>query len=295
MRVILAGGSGFLGRALRPRLEADGHTVQILTRHPRRGVAEDVGWQPDGSAGDWAAALEGAGAVVNLAGANLAGARWSATRKRVLADSRQLATGSLVAAIREVRHRPALISGSAVGYYGPCGDEVVSEDMPPGRDFLARLCDEWEQAALAVAEVTRVAVLRTGLVLDRRGGALARMLLPFRLGVGGRLGSGRQYWPWIHIDDWVGMVAWIVASPRADGPFNVTAPHPVTNAQFTQALGHALRRPTVLPVPSLALHLALGELANVLLTGQRAMPTRALEMGYRFRHPDVEPALADLL
>ncbi|MGE3275860.1 MAG: TIGR01777 family oxidoreductase [Vicinamibacterales bacterium] len=295
MRIVLAGGSGFLGQALASRLREDGHTVEVLTRHPRAGVATDVGWDPDGSAGDWAAALDGAHAVVNLAGANLAGGRWTDERKRVLLESRLRSTRSLVAAIRTVTHRPALISASAVGYYGPRGAEPVPESDQPGDDFLATLCARWEAAARAAEDVTRVALLRTGLVLDPREGALAKMLLPFRLGVGGRLGPGDQYWPWIHIADWVGLAAWIIREAGAAGPFNLTAPEPVTNTRFTGALGKALHRPTLFPVPAVALRLALGEMSTVLLTGQRAVPEHAMALGYRFRFSDVDTALADLL
>ncbi|MGE0041476.1 MAG: TIGR01777 family oxidoreductase [Vicinamibacterales bacterium] len=295
MRVILAGGSGFLGRALGARLSADGHTVQVLTRHPRPGVATDLGWRADGSGGDWVAALDGADAVVNLAGAGIADKRWTAARKQALLESRLQPTASLVAAIRQARMPPVLVSSSAVGYYGPRGDERIPEDTPPADDFLARLCREWEAAALQAAGVTRVALLRTGLVLDPRGGALGSMLLPFKLGVGGRLGSGEQYWPWIHIADWLEMTTWIIGEARAAGPFNLTAPEPVTNARFTRALGQALHRPAVLPAPTFALRLALGEFARFLVTGQRAVPDHAESLGFEFRFRDVEGALGDLL
>ena len=295
MRVILAGGSGFLGQALAGRLRTEGHTVQVLTRTPRPDVTTDIGWDPTGEPGPWSAALDGAGAVVNLAGQSLADGRWTDARKQALVDSRLQPTRSLVAAIRSVATPPVLISASAVGYYGARGDEPVTEDAPPGDDYLSRLGVQWESAASAASATTRVAIVRTGLVLHPDGGALKSMLLPFRLGLGGRLGSGRQYWPWIHLDDWIALVVWLVGEPRADGPFNLTAPVPVTNAAFTRALGRVLRRPTLLPAPSFALKLVLGEFAEFLVTGQRAVPARAEALGFQFRFRELEPALRDLL
>ena len=296
MQVILAGGSGFLGRALHQRLRRDRHAVAVLTRRPRTGVPEDLAWIPDGSAGSWAHALNGADAVVNLAGEGIADRRWTAERKRALRDSRLLATRSLVAAMRQVERPPrVLINASGIGYYGARGDEVVTEATPPGVDFLAQLCVDWESEAHAAAELARVVVIRNGLVLHTSGGALAKMLLPFRLGLGGPLGSGTQYFPWIHLDDWLDLVMWLMADQRASGPFNGTAPNPVTNADFTRALGHALSRPAVIPVPGFGLRIALGELASSLLSGQRAVPGRALEMGFEFRYPEIESALANLL
>lgn len=296
MQIAIAGGSGFLGGALRRRLIHDGHQVRILTRAPRPGRTDQIAWQPDGTAGEWVHALEGIDALVNLAGAGVADKRWTESRKELLTSSRVQPTGSLVHAIAQL-HRPpdVLLNASAVGYYGARGDARVTEDTPPGRDFLAQLAVAWEAAAAPAAARTRVALLRTGLVLHPSGGALASMLLPFRLGVGGRVGSGDQYWPWIHLDDWVSLTAWLLATPSAHGPFNLTAPEPVTNARFTRALGAALNRPTIIPVPAAALNLALGELAMVLLTGQRAVPARATELGFTFRYATVEQALTQLV
>lgn len=301
MRVVVAGGSGFLGSALTGALVRDGHEVVVLTRRavasPGAGVRH-VTWAPDGAAGAWADTVSGAGAVINLAGDSIADGRWTASRKARLLDSRVRATRSLAAAIAGASPAPPVfVSGSAVGYYGACGDEIVTESHPPGADFLATVCVRWEQEAmLAASAATRVVCLRTGLVLDARGGALARMLLPFRLGVGGRLGSGRQYMPWIHTDDWVDLVRHLLVAGDAAGPVNATAPAPATNAEFTRVLGRVLRRPAFLPAPAFALRLALGEMAEgLLLSGQRAVPARAQQQGHRFAYADLDAALRHIL
>jgi uncharacterized protein len=296
VRIIVAGGSGFLGRALQERLGEAGHTVLTLTRRPTSGDSTQIQWQPDGTAGPWTNALSGADAVVNLGGEGIADARWSAARKKALRESRLFSTKSLVAAMQRVSNPPPVfVSASGIGYYGDRGDEIVTEGTPAGSDFLANLCVEWEREAEQASTLARVAILRSGLVLHPSGGALARMLLPFRLGLGGRLGSGRQYLPWIHLDDWTRLAEWSLTTSAARGAFNVTAPAPATNAQFTRALGQALNRPTVIPVPAFALRLALGELADTLLTGQRAIPARAQQLGFTFRFPEIEAALRDLL
>lgn len=294
MQVILAGGSGFLGRALQRSLEHDGHHVRILTRRPRH--PHHIAWQPDGTVGTWAEALSRTDVLVNLAGANLAGGRWTAVRRRLLRDSRLLATRSLVRALHAASPRPrAFLSASAVGYYGDTGDARVTESSPPGSGFLASLCVEWEREAADAAALTRVVRMRSGVVLHPSGGALRTMLLPFRLGLGGRLGSGRQYFSWIHLEDWIALVRWLADTEQASGAFNLTAPHPVSNAEFTRALARTLRRPAVLALPALALRAAFGDLASTLLTGQRVVPDRALSMGFRFRFPDIDSALQDLL
>lgn len=292
MRIVIAGGSGFLGRALRQRLTGDGHEVQILTRRPRPDRVDQLPWLPDGTAGPWAQALSGAGAVVNLAGEGIADKRWSAARKRALLASRVDATTSLVAALGAVPvPPPVFVSASAVGYYGPTGDDPITEDAPAGHDFLGEMAAAWEAAAAPAAAYGRVVLLRTGLVMGA-GGALAKMLPAFKLGVGGRLGSGRQWMPWIHLDDWTALTATLLTDDRASGPFNLSAPEPVTNADFTRALGRALGRPTIIPVPAFALSLALGELSTVLLTGQRAVPAKALALGFGFRYPRIDDGLA---
>ena len=291
MHVVIAGGSGFLGRALTATLEREGHRVSVLTRRARPGHPEDIAWTPNGQSGPWARALAGVDAVVNLAGEGIADKRWTAARKQALVQSRLDATTSLVQAIRDLpAPRPAFISGSGVGYYGPTGDARITEAAPAGHDFVATMAAQWEAAAAPAEAFTRVVLLRTGLVLGKEG-ALAKMLLPFRLGVGGRLGPGTQWMPWISVDDWVGLTVRLITDDTARGAFNLSAPAPVTNAEFTRTLGTVLRRPTVFAVPGFALTLALGELSDVLLTGQRAMPDKAQALGYTFRHPTLEPAL----
>ena len=298
MRVVVTGGTGFLGTALVDALTARGDQVTVLTRKGRgRSRVTEVEWTPDGNTGGWATALDGADAVVHLAGESLDAHRWTPARKAAIVESRVASTRSVLAALHQATDRPrVLVSSSAVGYYGPHGDEVVTEDAAPGRDFLARLCVDWErEAQRAEADGVRVLMLRSGLILARDGGALARMLLPFRLGIGGPLGSGRQYWPWIHRDDWVSLVALLLSHPSASGPFNLTAPTPVTNREFTRVLGRVLHRPAFLPVPAFALRLALGEMADVVLTGQRAVPARAQGLGYSFRYDALGPALKSAL
>lgn len=302
MKIVIAGGSGFLGSALTQTLAAKGHAVTILTRqHPPRPSAQprvaSVSWTPNGSTGPWASTIHGADAVINLAGESIAAKRWSAAQKQKLRDSRLLSTRSLTTAVREAARPPAaFVSGSAVGYYGDRGDETLTETSPPGTDFLAGLATEWEAAATDVAHVTRVALIRTGIVLDRHGGALPKMLPPFQMFVGGPLGSGRQYMPWIHKEDWVRLVAWTMTHEGARGPLNATSPAPVTNAEFSQALGRALKRPSLLPAPAFALRIALGEMADaLLLSSQRALPVRATDLGFSFRYTNIDDALANVL
>jgi uncharacterized protein len=298
MKIVIAGGTGFLGRPLARALAADGREVVILTRRPSAPPATPearfVTWRPEGKGGAWAAEIDGAGAVVNLAGESIAARRWSSTQKQRILDSRVQATRSLAEAVRSAARPPlAFVSGSAVGYYGPLGDEIVTEATPAGSDFLAGVCAKWEsEAAQAAGTATRVACMRTGLVIERDGGALPRMLLPFRLGAGGPLGSGRQYMPWIHRDDWVALVRWAIDTPAAGGPINATAPRPVTNREFSRALGRALHRPAFMPAPAFALRLALGEMADaLLLSGQRAVPAKAEHLGFRFRYTLLDEAL----
>lgn len=299
MKIVLAGATGFLGRPLTAALAADGHELVGLTRKPRaRAGVREVAWLPDGTAGPWAVEVDGADVVVNLAGESIAEGRWTDERKRALRDSRLRSTGSLVAAIDRAARRPALLlSSSAVGYYGPRGDERVDETTPPGDDFLAHLSVEWERAGLAAAgHGTRVVLLRTGLVLESDGGALAAMLTPFKLGVGGPLGNGRQYWPWIHRHDWIALVRFVIARPDAEGAVNATAPEPVTNEVFSKTLARVLGRPSLFKAPAFALRLAMGEMADaLLLKGQRVVPAKAVAMGFEFRYRELEPALRDIL
>jgi uncharacterized protein len=292
MKVVLAGGSGFLGTALRAALLADGHVVANLTRRATPAAPDDRTWNPDGTSGGWARVLEDVDAVVNLAGTGIADGRWNPARKAAILTSRLLATKSVVAAIAQASSPPrVLVNASAIGYYGPRGDEIVTEATPPGRDFLSDVCMQWEREAEQASTYARVALVRTGLVLHPEGGALARMLLPFKLGGGGPIGTGNQYMPWIHRDDWVDMVRWLISEPGARGAFNASAPEPVTNAEFAQTLGRVLHRPAVVPVPAFGLKLLFGEMADLLLTGQRAVPARAIEMGFGFRFLTLESAL----
>jgi len=303
MRIVIAGGTGFLGSPLAEMYAEDGHDVRLLTRglaagesrhEPGTGVPgiSRVGWKPDGRSGPWAAAISGADAVINLAGASIGDKRWSPQRKAELRDSRLLATRSLATAIAEAPVAPRLfISGSAVGFYGPSSDEPKTESSPAGGDFLAHLCEDWEaEARKGAREGTRLAIIRTGVVLEKSGGALARMILPFRLFAGGPMGSGRQYLSWIHRLDWIEIVRWIVQTPEAEGLFNLTAPHPVTNREFARMLGRALKRPALLPAPGFALKIVLGEFANSVLTGQRVLPAHAQALGYHFRYPELDIA-----
>ena len=291
MKVVVAGGTGLLGSALVGALTRAGHTVTVLARTPK--AVGQVAWTPDGTTGAWAAVVDGADAVVNLAGESIAGSRWTDDRKAAIDNSRIHATRSLANAIKSAARPPSVfLSGSAVGYYGPRGDEIVTEDTAAGTDFLATVCNQWEWEAQQVPDATRVVLLRTGLVLDGAGGALPQIVKPFRMMVGGPVGSGRQYWSWIHIDDWVGIALRALESSRLSGPINVTAPHPVTNAEFAHMVGLVLKVPSMVHTPGFVLRAMLGEMADaLLLTGQRALPRKAHWDGYAFRFPDLKPAL----
>ena len=297
MNIVIAGGTGFLGRPLTESFVRSGHDVIVLSRGSGSiaAGARAVTWNPNGDSGSWAAAIDGADAVVNLAGESIAGQRWTAAHKRRILDSRVHATRSLAAAIRAAVAPPSvLVNGSAVGYYGPLGDQPVTEDHPAGSDFLAQVCRQWEEEASRAASArTRVTCVRTGIVLEKDGGALPQMLPPFRFGAGGPVGSGRQYWPWIHRDDWVALVQWAIAAPAAAGALNATAPRPVTNREFASALGRAMHRPAVMPAPAFALRLLLGDMADaLLLSGQNAVPAKATRAGFTFTYPRVDEALA---
>jgi uncharacterized protein (TIGR01777 family) len=300
MQIVIAGGSGFLGRPLTRELMAKGHAVTVLTRGASR---EDRGvryitWNPEDGEGAWRTTLDGVDAVINLAGAGIADERWTDARKQELRKSRVDATRALVAAIRGAQVRPRVfVSGSAVGYYGPQPEDgpPLDEHAPPGTDFLARLTADWEaEAHAASAPGCRVAIVRTGVVLARDGGALQKLLPPFRFFVGGPIGSGRQVLSWIHRNDWVELVVWLLRHDDAAGAFNATSPHPVTNREFSEALGAALGRPSWLPVPGAALKIALGEMAGpMLLAGQRVVPRRALDAGFSFQFTEIGAAMRD--
>lgn len=283
-----------MGRKLARQLESDGHAISVLTRRPAGG--RDITWNPDGSAGALPRELDGKDVVVNLAGEGVADGRWTAGRKTAIRMSRLLATRTLVRAIGQCERPPGVfVSASAVGYYGPHGKEPITEASPPGSDFLARLCVEWEQEArVAESPSTRLVIVRTGLPLANDGGALGRMLWPFKLGLGATLGPGDQFMPWIHVDDWTAMVSWLIQNDRAIGAFNATAPAPVTNRTFTRTLGRVLRRPAVWHAPAFALQAALGEMATILLTGHCVLPASAEQLGFRFTYRTLEPALRSL-
>ena len=294
MPIVIAGGTGFLGRALVRTLRADGHQVRVLTRQPRH--ADDVAWSPGAlDARAWTTVVDGADAVINLAGESIAGKRWNAARKQAIRDSRLQATGALVLAIADAKQPPPVfISASAIGFYGTRGDERLTEDSSLGSGFLADVCRDWERIAMEVATRSRVVRVRTGIVLGRGGGALPPMALPFRLLVGGPVGGGQQYMSWIHVDDWVAMVRWALATNAVSGAINLTAPAPVTNAEFAHALGRALHRPSFMRTPAFALRLLLGEeMAEALvLGGQCVLPARAEAMGFVFKYPRLNAALA---
>ncbi len=292
MNIVLAGATGFLGTPLIRWLKNDGHRVTVLTRTPRH--PGEVRWDPYGSPASWVHVLKDADAVINLAGAPIS-KRWTAAHKRDMLVSRIRSTRTLVEAMKSVPRMPAtLINASAVGIYGARGDELITEDSPPGSGFLASLVREWEEEALAARPRTRVVLLRTGIALDKDGGALPQMALPFRFFVGGQIASGRQYFSWIHRDDWVAMVGWALMTSGVAGPLNVTAPNPVTNRDLSRTLGRVLKRPALLPVPAIALRLVVGEMAGELVTGQRVLPEKARSLGFAFRYPLLEAALREI-
>jgi uncharacterized protein (TIGR01777 family) len=303
MRVLITGATGTIGLALADALSARGDQVVALSRDPERGQrvlgegAEVHPWPEPESAPPPAEALAGADAVVNLLGEPVA-QRWSDTAKQRIRESRVRGTRMLVAGLTAVPEdaRPrALISQSATGYYGPSGDAPLDEEASPGDDFLAELTVAWEGEAASVGSPIRVVCTRTGVVLSPGGGALAKMLPFFKLGIGGPVAGGQQYVPWIHLDDVVGGFLHCVDHDHASGPVNLTAPNPVTNAELSRALGRALGRPAVLPVPGAALKLLYGEMAEMVTTGQRAIPAKLGQLGYTFRHPEIEAALKDVL
>jgi uncharacterized protein (TIGR01777 family) len=301
MRILISGGSGLVGHALAGQLIGSGHRVVITSRDPARvkglpGGAKVEAWD----AGSWqqlVPLIDGADAVVHLVGENLAAGRWTKRRKQRLRDSRIDSSRAVARAIADAKSPPGvLVQASAVGYYGPCGEAEIDEEASAGDDFLAGLCRDWEDASAEVEDLgVRRPVLRTGPVLSAKGGALPRMLLPFRLFIGGPVGSGQQWFPWIHLEDEVGAICFLLEHGLATGPFNLTAPHPLTNGDFSRMLGKVLRRPSVMPVPGAALRLAFGEMGELLLTGQRAVPKKLLEAGYEFHYPEAEAALREIL
>ena len=299
MNVTITGASGLIGARLIAALRDRGDTITVLSRDPGKAQAAlgvpAVGWDPV-SAPAPAEALAGRDGVIHLAGAPVA-QRWNAASKEDIRASREVGTHNLVAGLKTAEPRPGvLVSASAVGFYGKHGDERVDEQAPAGGDFLASVCVAWEREALAAADLgLRVVLMRTGVVLDPAGGALKTMLPPFRAGVGGPVAGGAQYMPWIHVDDVVGMYLAALDDASWSGAVNVTAPEPATNRDFSKALGRALHRPAVAPVPAFALRLLYGDMAEIVTEGQRAVPARAQELGYAFRRPQLDDALAAAL
>ncbi|MBI5247044.1 MAG: TIGR01777 family protein [Elusimicrobia bacterium] len=302
MRVAITGGTGFIGTALTSALLERGDKVTLVTRAP---VVAQQSWDGRIDArlwngrdpGPWVMAINGADAVINLAGESVAGGRWSAARKLALIKSRIDSTRAVVKALEAATERPPVfVCASAVGYYGGTSKGDCPEGAPQGSDFLAALCGQWEREAAAADKLeVRTVMARIGVVLGKTGGAFAKMLMPFKLGLGGPLGSGRQPFPWIHLDDAVGAILRSIDDVKLAGPVNVVAPEPATSAKFAKAFGRALHRPAFLPAPAFALRFALGEMSTLLLDGQKAVPKKLLDAGYAFRHPALDGALASLL
>jgi uncharacterized protein len=296
MRLVIAGATGFIGSALTERLLERGHSLCLLTRKapPDADTARKMWryWTP-GTSGEWQAMIDGADGIINLAGEPIAGKHWTGPQKREILSSRTDVTRSIVEAIAKANRKPPiLINGSAVGYYGPRGDEIVTEQTHAGGDFLASVCRAWEDEAKNAEKLgVRVVRLRTGIVLGRDGGALRKMIPPFRFFLGGPLGSGTQWMSWIHLEDEIGLIVHLLEKPQAQGPVNATAPNPVRMKDFAETLGKVMRRPAWAPVPSFALRLLLGEMAEMLLTGQRAVPAAAEALGYHFRYGNLHDAL----
>lgn len=298
MRILVTGGTGFIGERLCQRLASQGHKLSVLTRNSsraRRRLGQlDINtfstldeWTPD----------IGFDAIINLAGEPIMAKRWTEDRKRILWESRVTLTEKLVERIANVEHKPSvLISGSAVGIYGDQGDELLDEASQTRDEFGHQLCKAWEDAAIrAEKSGTRVCLLRTGLVVGKHGGFLERMLLPFKLGLGGKIGDGRQWMSWIHIDDHIALTEHLLTSGELKGPFNATAPNPVTNAEFSRTLANCLNRPALLHIPAWLLKLMLGEMAELLLGSQRVLPKKAQVTGFKFSFETLQPALLDIL
>lgn len=293
MNILITGGTGFIGSALSRDLRDAGQSVVVTTRR-QTDSSEMLTWNPpELIPPDIISKFD---AVVNLAGESIASGRWTMARKARLVSSRIDTTRALVQSMKDAGPGPeVLLSASAIGYYGPHGAEYVTEKTPPAQDFLADLCKAWETEALKAEEAgARVVLIRTGVVLGEGGGALAQMMIPFKLFIGGHIGSGEQWLSWIHMDDEVGIIRHALENGSVSGPVNMTAPDPVTNKEFSSALGKALGRPSWLPVPGFVLKIALGELGQIALTGQRVIPEKALETGYEFKYPEVNGALKDI-
>ena len=298
MRILISGASGLVGTALSHALTGEGHTVHKLARAGTWAVREPgaVRWYLEGNEFDSKAA-EGADAVVHLAGVSIASGRWTKARKRELYSSRVDVGRFLIETLAKLKQPPRIfLSASAIGFYGNRGDEELTEESPPGNDFLSGLAQEWEAAAKEAERFARVAMLRFGVILDRKGGALPRIALPFRLGAGGRIGSGKQWMSWLTLEEAAGIARFALSNEAVRGPVNAVAPNPVKNADFTRTLARVLHRPAIFPAPGFALRLALGEMAEaLLLSSQRVLPRKLHDLGYRFQSPLLEPALTAIL
>lgn len=308
MEVVITGGTGRLGTKLTRSLVSDDHQVIVLSRSPQAkrdrvpSEAQIAGWDAK-SADGWLEHADGADVIVNFAGEDLAGGRfipkrWTERRRRLIRESRRQAGQAIVEAVRRVDNKPELVlQASASGYYGTnLSQEVKTEDSPPGEDFLAQVCVEWEAATQPVEELgVRRVITRTGIVLDPSEGPLPRLLLPMKLFVGGPLGSGNQFYPWIHVADPIRAYRFLMESPDSEGPYNVAAPRPVTNQELIQTLGEVINRPSFFPTPGFALRLALGDVASLVLEGQRMVPQRLQDADFAFEQPELKPALEDLL
>jgi uncharacterized protein (TIGR01777 family) len=306
MRIIITGGSGLIGTELTKALIQDDHEVIILSRNPENASdlpfgAQAVAW--DGKTADgWGELVEETDAIVNLAGESIAGEgfiprRWTAERKQRIRQSRIDAGKAVVAAVAAANHKPeVVIQASAVGYYGSHGDELIDEDFLSGEDYLASVCVDWENSTTAVEELgLRRVIVRTGLVFTAQGGIFTRLQLPYKLFVGGPIGSGNQYYSWIHVQDWVAAVRLLIGNKATQGAFNLTTPNPVTNRDFGKTLGKVMGRPSIIPLPGFAMNLALGEVSMTALEGQRVMPKCILDLGFKFKYPELEEALLEIV
>jgi uncharacterized protein (TIGR01777 family) len=302
MRVIITGGTGLIGRLLAASLVKDGHEPIVLSRDPQRhqGQMPDgvrlVAWDAQSPQG-WGDLADGADTIVNLVGENLSARRWSPAQKRRIRESRVNGGKALVEAIRQAKSKPkVLIQASGVNYYGPGGDKVLTEDDPAGSDFLSQVCVDWEGSTAEVENMgVRRVITRSGVVLDKKEGALPRFLLQFRLFAGGPLGNGRQWLSWIHPDDEINAFRFLIDHAEARGAFNLASPNPKTNRDFGKAIGRVLHRPALIPVPAFAIELVFGEMSIVVLKGQRAVPKRLEEIGFQFSHPELQEAVKDVI
>lgn len=302
MRIIITGGTGLIGQPLSAALVAQGHEVTVLTRDPIEADPMPDGvflhrWDGKTTEG-WGHLVDGVDGIINLAGAGIGDGRWSKQRKAAIRDSRINAGLAVVDAIKEATIKPkVLIQGSAIGYYGSAeGGTIIVEQNPPGNDFVAKVCFDWEISTAPVSRMgIRRPVIRTGVVLSNDGGAFARLKAPFKYYAGGKMGDGNQWFSWIHMADEVRAIQFLLENDEADGPFNLTAPHPVTNREMAKSLGEAMGRPSAIPVPSFAVKSAFGEMSDVVLKGQRVLPKHIEDMGFEFRYPSIEEAFDELV